>query len=89
VVAGQRFYEPHREHLYQRWAARVGHGPVTLGHGVGALALTLLALGGWLTGTPIWSWAALVLGLGLFATERTIVGRLECRAGTHRGRPST
>jgi hypothetical protein len=45
VAAGQRWYEPHRSHFYQRpLALGVGHRPITLGAYLGFLVVAGLAV---------------------------------------------
>ena len=81
IVRGERWYEAHREHLYQRWVqAGAGHGTVASRVGLGALAASALALAGWRTGEAAWSWAALAVGTAAVAAEWTFVRRLERRA---------
>jgi UDP-N-acetylmuramyl pentapeptide phosphotransferase/UDP-N-acetylglucosamine-1-phosphate transferase len=78
---GERWYQAHREHLYQRWARAGGsHAKVASWLGLGALAASALALGGWRTGEAAWSWAALAMGAAAVAGEWAHVRRLERRA---------
>jgi Fuc2NAc and GlcNAc transferase len=78
---GQRWYEAHREHLYQRWAqAARSHARVAAWVGLGALAASAAALGGWRSGDAAWSWAALAIGAAALAGEWAHVRRLERRA---------
>jgi Fuc2NAc and GlcNAc transferase len=73
VARGERFYEAHRQHLYQRVVdAGERHHRVATGIGLGAALVSALALAGWSTRSPAWSWAAIVLALGLFAVETRI-----------------
>lgn len=82
VARGRRWYEAHREHLYQRWVQTgVGHGTVTSWLGVGALTSTVAALAGWRTGEAAWGWAALALGAAATAGEWLLVGSRERRVG--------
>ncbi len=82
MARGERWYEAHREHLYQRWVRTgAGHGTVASWVGLGALAASALALAGWRTGEAAWSWAALAIGAVAVAGEWVFVGRLERRAG--------
>jgi UDP-N-acetylmuramyl pentapeptide phosphotransferase/UDP-N-acetylglucosamine-1-phosphate transferase len=48
VLRGERWWEPHTQHLYQGLARRHGHVPVTLGYvaWTGAMMLGMLAIGG-------------------------------------------
>jgi UDP-N-acetylmuramyl pentapeptide phosphotransferase/UDP-N-acetylglucosamine-1-phosphate transferase len=81
MVRGERWYEAHREHLYQRWVqAGSGHGTVAAWVGLGALAASALGLVGWRTGGAAWSWAALAVGTAAVAAEWAFVRRLERRA---------
>lgn len=81
VARGGRWYEAHREHLYQRWAnAGAGHARVTAWIAVGSALTTLIALLAWRNGPAVFAWAALALGTALFALERRVVRRLEERA---------
>jgi Fuc2NAc and GlcNAc transferase len=78
---GERWYEAHREHLYQRWARAAGsHGSVAARLGLGAIASSALALGGWRTAEAAWSWAALAVGAAALGAEWAHVRRLERRA---------
>jgi Fuc2NAc and GlcNAc transferase len=81
MAAGERWYEAHRRHLYQRRvAAGATHERVAVEIGVGSVAMTALALHAWHTGDPSPAWAALLLGLVLFWLERRMVIRAERRA---------
>lgn len=83
VARGRRWYEAHREHLYQRWAnAGAGHARVTAWIAVGSAVATLTALLAWRDGPASLAWAALALGTTFFALERQVVRRLERRAST-------
>jgi len=66
VRRGERWYQAHREHLYQRLALRWGHARVAGAIGLGSAALTAAAVVAWRNEGPVWTWAA--LGLGLFLT---------------------
>jgi glycosyltransferase WbpL len=80
VARGERWYEAHRQHLYQRWVATgAGHARVTAGIGLGSAATTALALHAWRTGDPWWAAAALVLVGILFELEWRMVARAERR----------
>ena len=81
AAGGERWYEAHREHLYQRWArAGAGHARVAAWLGLGALATSVPALAGWWTGQAAWAWAALAIAAAAVAGEWTVVRRLERRA---------
>ena len=41
ALRGERLYEAHREHLYQKLAQRWGHAKVTTAIGLGSTALTV------------------------------------------------
>ncbi len=69
ALRGERLYEAHREHLYQRLSQRWGHARVTTAIGAGSVVLTAAALLWWRTQAPRWAWVALGLGLALFAVE--------------------
>jgi len=66
---GARWYEAHREHLYQQLARGAGHSRVAAAIGLGSLALTAGALAARRSGEPAWTWAVLALALSLFAAE--------------------
>ncbi len=81
LARGGRWYEAHREHLYQRWAnAGAGHARVTAWIAVGSTLTTLAGLLAWRHRPAAFAWAALALGTGFFALERRVVRRLEQRA---------
>jgi FlaA1/EpsC-like NDP-sugar epimerase len=69
ALRGERLYEAHREHLYQRLSQRWGHAKVTTAIGAGSVVLTAAALLWWRSQSPRWAWAALGLGFALFAAE--------------------
>jgi UDP-N-acetylmuramyl pentapeptide phosphotransferase/UDP-N-acetylglucosamine-1-phosphate transferase len=69
AVRGERWYQAHREHLYQALALRRGHAVVTAGVAAGAVALTVLALAGWERPEPAWAWAGMGLAVVLFSVE--------------------
>ena len=69
ALRGERLYEAHREHLYQKLALRWGHAKVTAAIGMGSFALTAVAVLWWRSQTPEWAWVALGLGLALFGIE--------------------
>ncbi|HEX6739043.1 MAG TPA: SDR family NAD(P)-dependent oxidoreductase [Vicinamibacteria bacterium] len=75
VARGERWYQPHREHLYQRIVdAGASHGQVALAIGVGSAVVSVAALLAWREGAP--AWGALGLAVGLFAVEAWIVREL-------------
>jgi Fuc2NAc and GlcNAc transferase len=69
VVRGERWYQAHREHLYQHLALRFGHGRVAAALGLGSCALTGVALQAWRKADPVWAWSGLALALVLFGVE--------------------
>ena len=69
ALRGERLYEAHREHLYQKLAQRWGHVKVTTAIGLGSTALTVAAVQWWRSQAPEWAWVALGLGLALFGVE--------------------
>jgi UDP-N-acetylmuramyl pentapeptide phosphotransferase/UDP-N-acetylglucosamine-1-phosphate transferase len=69
TLRGSRFYEAHREHLYQHLAVRFGHARVTLAIGTGGGVLTAAALAAWTSGTTAAFWAPFALAGVLFAGE--------------------
>ncbi len=69
AARGARWYEAHREHLYQQLARRAGHARVAAAIGLGSVALTAGALAARRSGEPAWTWAVLALALSLFAVE--------------------
>ena len=83
IVRGERWYEPHRQHLYQRWVdSGTSHARVASWIGLGSAGMTVPALLAWRTGAPSWAWAGLALGGALFALEWRAVLRAERRAST-------
>jgi Fuc2NAc and GlcNAc transferase len=83
ILRGERWYEAHREHLYQRWVrSGAAHAQVSLRLGTAALLITALALVGWERRDAVWTWAALLLGAAAIAGEWALVRRLERRAGS-------
>ena len=69
AIRGERWYEAHREHLYQHLALRWGHAKVATVMGVGSVALTAAALVAWRAEGPAWPWLTIGLGAVLFAAE--------------------
>jgi Fuc2NAc and GlcNAc transferase len=81
ATRGERLFEAHRRHLYQRWVATgATHSAVSLWLGLGAVPVTAVALTAWRTGQARWYWAALGLGCALHALERGLVRRREAAA---------
>ena len=72
---GERWYQAHREHLYQHLALRFGHGRVAAGLGLGSCVLTATALQAWRRADAGWAWTGLALALVFFAAELGMVGR--------------
>jgi UDP-N-acetylmuramyl pentapeptide phosphotransferase/UDP-N-acetylglucosamine-1-phosphate transferase len=70
---GARWYEAHREHLYQQLAARWGHSRVAAAIGLGSAALTAGALWAWRRGDAASAWAVLALAVLAFAAEWALV----------------
>jgi UDP-N-acetylmuramyl pentapeptide phosphotransferase/UDP-N-acetylglucosamine-1-phosphate transferase len=68
-----RWYEAHREHLYQQLAQRQGHARVAAAIGLGSLALTAGALAARRSGEPVWTWTVVALALAIFAAEWALV----------------
>jgi len=68
LLRGERFWQAHRQHFYQRAAVQAGHGAVALAFALAGLALLALALWAVLAPRP-WSalGAALLLVLCLLA----------------------
>jgi Fuc2NAc and GlcNAc transferase len=76
VARGARFYEAHREHVYQRLViGGYSHARVASMLGLGALLVTLVALAAWTWGSAIWGWAALALGTSGFGAELVLARR--------------
>jgi Fuc2NAc and GlcNAc transferase len=69
AIRGERWYEAHREHLYQHLARRWGHAKVTTAMGLGSLVLTAGALVAWKGEDLAWAWLVLGLGAAFFAVE--------------------
>ena len=44
MIGGERWWTPHTRHLYQAWARRVGHAPVTLAYAGWSLAGAAIAI---------------------------------------------
>jgi UDP-N-acetylmuramyl pentapeptide phosphotransferase/UDP-N-acetylglucosamine-1-phosphate transferase len=86
AARGQRVYQAHREHFYQRLAASGwGHAKVTVALGAAAASLTSLAVLSWGSGPhPAVDWGLLGLALVLFGGEVELVRRQEAgsRAGS-------
>jgi UDP-N-acetylmuramyl pentapeptide phosphotransferase/UDP-N-acetylglucosamine-1-phosphate transferase len=55
MFKGERWWEAHVTHAYQRWARRAGHVPVTLAYGAWTLAGVVLMLQ-----LPAWTWWSLL-----------------------------
>ncbi|MFN7184666.1 MAG: hypothetical protein ACK4MZ_10900 [Thermomonas haemolytica] len=64
VLRGERWWQPHLQHLYQRWARRFGHFRVTLGYAAWTgLAIACMA---WLQAVPIaWAYGGLAAFLAV------------------------
>jgi Fuc2NAc and GlcNAc transferase len=77
VARGERWYQAHREHLYQQLALRWGHGRVAAGLGLGSCLLTWMALLAWRRADAAWAWAGLAVALMFFAVEVEMVRRRE------------
>jgi Fuc2NAc and GlcNAc transferase len=67
AARGDRWYEAHREHAYQRWAARSGHAAVT--GGLTALAVVATAAALLAFARPAWAWAGLAVAGAAFLVE--------------------
>jgi Fuc2NAc and GlcNAc transferase len=77
LARGARFYEAHREHVYQRLViGGYSHPRVTLMLGLGALLVTLLALVAWRRESGPLAWAALALGASGFGAEVVFARRV-------------
>lgn len=71
---GEPLHEAHRTHLYQLLvAAGASHARVSAGIGVAAAGLSALALAAFFWREAAWAWAALGLGIVLFAAEFWLV----------------
>jgi Fuc2NAc and GlcNAc transferase len=78
VAQGRRWDQPHREHVYQRWAnSGAGHERVATSIAVGSVVTTLLAFLAWRESTAVVAWAGLAAGIALFVFEWRWVARLE------------
>lgn len=73
ILNGERWWEPHATHAYQRWARRAGHGTVALAYAAWTLAGVALML--WLPAGSGWSLAAaagfVLCGAGAWWMART------------------
>ncbi len=82
IRRGRRWFEAHREHLYQRWVwTGAGHAVVTSCLAAAALVTSGIALLGWQRRQAAWTWAALLLGTAGTAAEAALVSRRERRLG--------
>lgn len=78
VGRGEKWWTPHVQHVYQRWARRMGgHPPVTFGYGVWTLAACSGAV--WLAGGERWEISRVVsvwlaTGIGLWCVLRARSG---------------
>jgi Fuc2NAc and GlcNAc transferase len=79
VARGERWYQAHREHLYQQLALRFGHGRVAAGLGLGSCLLTGMALLAWRRADAAWAWTGLAVGAVLFGVEWAMARRGESR----------
>jgi FlaA1/EpsC-like NDP-sugar epimerase/UDP-N-acetylmuramyl pentapeptide phosphotransferase/UDP-N-acetylglucosamine-1-phosphate transferase len=78
MARGERWNEPHRQHVYQRLVdAGVSHARVAAAAAVGAVVLSATAL--LARGSGLGAWAGLALGVGMFAWARSAAGHLERR----------
>ena len=66
IVNGERWWDAHVTHAYQRWARRSGHGKVTLAYGAWTLAgvLLMLRLPAWTGWSAGMAAAYLLAGMG-------------------------
>jgi len=70
AARGERWFDAHREHLYQRLVGQgLGHARVAGGIAMGSGLLTALAVAAVVTGSAAWSWAALASAVVLFGLE--------------------
>jgi UDP-N-acetylmuramyl pentapeptide phosphotransferase/UDP-N-acetylglucosamine-1-phosphate transferase len=84
VARGARFYEAHREHLYQRLViSGLGHAAVTAGLGLAAALVTTIALLTAAQGAACGLWVASTLFLGEvgLVTWRERSGRAQLEPG--------
>ena len=78
MTRGERWNEPHRQHVYQRLVDAGTRPPrVAAAAGVAAVVLSATALVG--RGSGAIAWAGLALGVGLFAWAWNMAARLERR----------
>jgi Fuc2NAc and GlcNAc transferase len=76
MMRGERWYEAHRQHMYQRLViAGWSHSQVSAAIGAGSLLLTAVALVAWRSGAADWGWASLVLAVAVFGAELRLAGR--------------
>jgi UDP-N-acetylmuramyl pentapeptide phosphotransferase/UDP-N-acetylglucosamine-1-phosphate transferase len=77
---GERWYEAHRQHLYQRLViSGWSHARVSLLLALGATLVALFALLGYKSGHPAAAWTALGVALVAFWLEAWLVRRREAR----------
>jgi Fuc2NAc and GlcNAc transferase len=70
IARRERWYEAHRQHLYQRLVdSGSSHAVVAGSLGLGSAALTAAALWAWRADPSPRSWAAVALAVALFAVE--------------------
>jgi Fuc2NAc and GlcNAc transferase len=78
MARGERWYEAHREHLYQRWVrAGASHSRVAAALGAASAVVTAVAWVGWQRREPAWTWSALVLAGTALAADWGWVRRIE------------
>jgi Fuc2NAc and GlcNAc transferase len=85
IARGEKWYEAHREHFYQRWVrAGASHAVVASALGAAAVPLTALAVAGWQRSGAPWTWLALLAGTAMLSGEWALVRRLERQKGGSR-----
>jgi Fuc2NAc and GlcNAc transferase len=83
IRRGERLHEAHRQHLYQRLVvAGWSHARVTSLLGLGAVALTAVALLAWWE--PAWAWASVFVAVAAFGGEVLLVRARERAVGVVR-----
>jgi glycosyltransferase WbpL len=80
VARGERFYEAHREHVYQQLVSGGwSHARMTSFLGGASLVLSGIGLVAWRTGSHAWMWTGFALGVAAFGAELCLARRARAR----------